>query len=270
MRPNLALTRFYEVFADDEVAPRATRLQLLKEWNSSVPSVTARVAFAFALYRAAWTARGSGFQDTVTATAGASYDKWIAQGIDVVAATKRDAEVDPQYWFLRIALAGETGREDVRELGLRALGLHPDAELARHAARYLSPLWGGTPESYMAFADAAARATREHYGDAIYMWLVYQIKNSDSSEDYKMYNADWSRVRKGAEDLIRVAPEWLPSYHRFALLARRYDDPATAHKLFQLPQLAWYRDADRMWGSREFYDGVREWALSYVVAPGPR
>lgn len=262
MRPELAVMNFYAVFANDETGPEKTRLALLREWVATRPSLTARIALAHVLYDAAWDARGGGFSDSITATGGAAYDTFLAEAKRTLDAAGKAGQADPQYWNLRISLAHELGIEDARKVGLRALELHPDGEIAARVARYLYPQWGGDPETYMKFADDAARVTSRKYGDGMYTWLVYQIKNYDSSDDFKQYKADWNRVKKGADDVIRLSPEWLPSYHRYAKLAHLYKDRETARKLFQRPELDWYEDAYRMWGAREVYDIDREWALS--------
>lgn len=262
MRPNSHLDTLYGRLADDELAPVRTRLSLLREWRTKEPaSITAAVALANALYRAAWNARGSGMGDTVTATGSSQYDTHMNEAREVVDGLGTAGEADPRFWTLRIQLAHELGLGDASQIALRALARHADPEIALAAARYLYPQWGGSPEEYMAFADAVARATHSSFGDGLYFWLVYQIKNYDSSEDYKQYKTDWPRAVKAARDLIDKYPEWLPSYHRLARLARRYGDRAAARAMFERPELEWFEDADRTWAAREVYEDARQWAL---------
>ncbi|MGZ5443945.1 MAG: hypothetical protein ACXW5U_03430 [Thermoanaerobaculia bacterium] len=262
MRPNSHLDTLYARLADDELAPVRTRLSLLREWRAKEPaSLTAAVALAHALYRAAWDARGSGMADTVTATGSSQYDTYINEAGKVVGGLGAAGEADPRFWTLRIQLAHELGLGDASQIALRALARHADPEIALAAARYLYPQWGGSPEEYMAFANAVARATHSSFGDGLYFWLVYQIKNYDSSEDYKQYKTDWPRAVKAGRDLIDKYPEWLPSYHRLARLARRYGDRAAARAMFERPELEWFQDADRTWAAREVYEDARQWAL---------
>jgi len=277
IRPNEPLNSFYHSFSDNRTAPTETRLQRLREWNAAFPrSIAARIALARVLYDTAWAQRGSGFSDMVTATASQEYERLLEESATVLNALPKEAEAEPFYWYLRIHLTQEHGPGDVREVGLHALTLFPDPDLAREVTYYLYPQWGGSPEIYMKFVEEAARVTRPAYGDAVYAFLVQQIKNYDSSDAWKQYKVDWPRVLVGSEDLIRKNPDWPPSYHRFAVVADRYKDLETLKKLFERPQLRWYEGADAMWGAREFYDSALERArtqekpVSALPAPQPR
>lgn len=42
-----------------------------------------------------------------------------------------------------------------------------------------------------------------------------------------------ARDKRGFEDVIRIAPGWLPSYHRYAWTAHRKGDHEIAQRLFQ-------------------------------------
>jgi hypothetical protein len=64
-------------------------------------------------------------------------------------------------------------------------------------------------------------------------------------------------VKKGAEDLIKSRPDWLPSYHQYAFLAKKYEDLETVRELFKRPQLAWYEDANSVWFDRRFFEALR-------------
>jgi hypothetical protein len=270
MRPNRALATFYEAFLDNAAAPVQTRLARLREWSAAHPrSSTARIALAYTLYKAAWDIRGNQTADSVTDTATDMSGKMLAEAREVLDGAGPDAPADPFYWYARIPLTQLLNLGDVGAVGLEALALHPDPEIAFRAADYLTTQWGGSPEIYMRFADQATRVTSARYGQAMYMWLVYQIRNFYSPDDYKQYDVDWKRVQKGAEDLIRLKPEWLPTYHRYAVLARRYDDKETLRALFQRPELEWYEDAERMWLSRERYDVIRESVLPAPRPPAP-
>ncbi|HEX7833430.1 MAG TPA: DUF4034 domain-containing protein, partial [Thermoanaerobaculia bacterium] len=246
VRPSQPLRAFYDAFADNDIAPAAKRLERLREWVSARPtSIAARLALANTLYATAWTVRGSG--RSVTDSGWSGYKALMAETQKVLDGVSKEAEANPLYWYVRIPLTHELGLGDVSEVGLHALSLHPDPELASATARFLYPQWGGSREQYMKFADDAARVTKATYGDAVYMWLVYRIENHQTSNDYKLFKTDWSRVVKGADDLINLKPDWPPSYHRLAILAERYKDIATLKRMFERPELDWYEDAILMW-----------------------
>jgi hypothetical protein len=134
--------------------------------------------------------------------------------------------------------------------------MHPDPEIAAAAVRFLQPHWGGSAEEVVAFAAETADLTREKYGDTVYALIAYELKSQ-----HDPYPFDWPRVQKGFEDAIRLAPQWLPTYHRYAKLAWYGKDRAKARELFQRDELAWYRDAHLIWVDRVVYETVRKWAL---------
>jgi hypothetical protein len=161
---------------------------------------------------------------------------------------------------LRIQLADKP--QGAYRLALATLAKYPDANIATVASRFTSELWGGSPELYMKFVDAATEATRAKFRGAMYPWLVARIPSVERSDEYKHYPVDWKRVWSGCHDLIALDPKWIPSYHHCAKLARKYRNVEAARELFERPELGWYKDADALWGGRVFYDDAREWALS--------
>jgi hypothetical protein len=263
MDPNHALYTLYRAFTDNKLAPTETRKALLEEWTRTQPrSITASVALANFLYRAAWDERGSGYADTITATGADGYHRYLSDAQRVLDQIGTQAESDPRYWGLRVSLAHELGTADAGQIGLRGLARHADGSLAERVAQYLTPKWGGSPAIYLRFAQAAADATRQVYGDALYMWLVLKIPNQETSADWKQYKVDWARVKKGADDLIRYRPEWIPTYHQYAFLAHRHGDEETLRKLFGMEQLAWYEDADSVWLTGSQYENARRSATN--------
>jgi hypothetical protein len=64
-----------------------------------------------------------------------------------------------------------------------------------------------------------------------------------------------------------MAPEWIPTIHGVARLARELNDRDLAREIFLMPQSAWYDAGVGNWGSRAHYDVVRKWALSKPAEP---
>ena len=267
----MALRVFYETFTRDDTAPEARRLELVRKWVSSRPeSISARIALAGVAYSAGWKRRGSGYTDSITASGAAEFEKFLREAQHALDKAGKSAEADPYYWVLRIVLAANLGNGDVREIARRGIALHQDPEIAERAAGYLKPEWGGSVEKYMAFADEAARLTRDTWGDVFYMWLAYHPRANDiGSSEGEEYNVDWNRWRKGARELIDREPQWLPSYHRLAKMACVFEDRTTAAELFETPQLDWYDGAERMWFDRSMYEQARLWALTKPPVTAP-
>ena len=257
MRPNRALYTFYGVMQSDAAVPEELGLAVMRQWVATYPrSSAARIALATALYGAAYKRRGSGYAPEVTATGRVEYEKLRNEVGKVLSSLGEAAHADPYYWRLHIAFADLIDGEDVRDVARRALKIHPDPEIAAAAVRFLQPHWGGSAEEVVAFAAETADLTREKYGDTVYALIAYELKSQ-----HDPYPFDWPRVQKGFEDAIRLAPQWLPTYHRYAKLAWYGKDRAKARELFQRDELAWYRDAHLIWVDRVAYEVVRKWAL---------
>ena len=181
-------------------------------------------------------------------------------------ASARGAEVDPVYWRTLITLTHELGLGDVRVVARRGLALHADPEIARTAAPYLLPKWGGSMTTYRQWAEEAARLTAQSYGDVLYMWLAYQAWFG-AEDEFPKAKFDWNRIRKGHEALIKMAPKLVPSHHRYAAMTRAFNDRATAKAQFQKAELAWYEGAEGIWKQRSNYDATRTWATAADVEP---
>lgn len=270
LQPQRALGRFYDAFTSLHTGGEEERLSALREWVETRPeSFTARIALSGALGEAAWSKRGYGYMSAVTATGVAGYQRLMEEAVAILRSVGKEAETDTEYWVVRASLAGQLGHEDVREVGRRGLALHPDSRIAGMTANFLHPDWGGSTEEILTFADEAARLTYETLGDALYAHLAARFENTQEVRDLKERGFDWVRVRKGFEDAFQRNPGWLPSYHRFAWLARQRDDQVVAYALFQRPQLEWYEGATDIWLSRESYEYAREWALQSKGRPTP-
>lgn len=262
---------FYGALANRENVTYAEHRKTLDAWRTASPkSITACLALTRSLYDEAWEQRGGGYGDTVTTAGLDAYRARMAEAMRTLASCGKEAEADPDYWYELVKLTHEVGGEDIREIVRRAAKRHAYPTLFRAAALYLHTKWGGSPEEYFAFADEAAKLTRDASGDALYMWLVYQAAFNTEPElfekEYKP-RVDWPRVRKGSEDAIRLAPQWLPTYHRYARMAEWFNDRATARELFQKPELTWYEGAESLWRARALYENTRRWALTMPVDP---
>ncbi len=256
---------FYEALVTDDSVSTEERLGRLRAWAEARPQSTVpRIALARALYEAAWRQRGSGYADTVTDKGWSGYAKLIEEATHVLEGLGHTAEDDTRYWTLLIDVVHETGSGDIREIARAAAAKgHHNPSIYQAVAHYLHPRWGGSGAEYRAFAEEAARLTRATFGEGMYTWLAYQASVGTEEDEYATeYAFDWERMKRGFEDIIKLNPAWLPSYHRYAAVASRFEDRRTARDLFQRPELDWYVGAESMWrGGREMYDRNREWAL---------
>lgn len=246
----------------DENTLRST----LNEWMAARPkSMTPRIALALMLYDTAWKRRGGGYADSVGPESGAAYDRLLKEAAQTLTPVT-GAEADPVYWKLRINFAKELGNGNAADIARLAAKQTQDPSVLEAAAHSLLPQWNGSLREYREFTEEAARLSKTTFGEGMYYWLAVRGINSMPSEPAAAA-FDWNRMQQGARDIIRMAPQWLPSYHRFAVLAHRRADRVIARELFQRKELDWYEGAAQVWGSRAAYDKAREWALRPLTEP---
>ena len=249
---------FYGVMGSPTSMDEASVKAVLGEWIAAQPqSITAKIALAQALRQAAAMRRGGGFANTVTEQDWVVFRKLLNEADRL--ANQKDLEKDPHYWTLSVNIAHLLGRDPL-EVARRAAKYTHNPDVFAHAMLALTPQWGDRVEELRPFAEEAAALTKSSMGDAMYAWIAYQAQFT-MGDKAKELGFDWNRTRQGLRDLIRLSPEWVPTYHRLALMARRANDRATAREMFQRKELDWYDDAGTMWPSRMYYDAAREWAL---------
>jgi hypothetical protein len=260
---------FYDALADDDTVPEAERLARLRAWVQARPrSTAAKIALAEALNRAGWLRRGSGYSDAVTDKGWAELARFTAEARRVLEGVGAAGEDDARYWELRVVLA-EPEERNVLAIARRAAARgHHDPAFYRRAGAYLHAKWGGSAAAYRAYTEEVTKLTAPTFGEGMYAWLAHQASlNVVAKEFAEDYAFDWERMKRGFEDIIALAPDWLPSHHRYALMASRVQDRQTARALFQRRELGWYPGAEAMWRHRSNYESIREWALRVPVEP---
>ncbi len=250
---------FYGALSSTAQIPHAEMVAILREWIQARPqSITPKIALAQGLYVEAVNYRGLEFARNVTESDWAMYEKLMGEAARTLASAN-GAESDAHYWTLQVRFANPSGGDPLAVA--RRAGKHThNPDVFAHAVIYLLPQWQDRLDEFRPFAEEAAALTRSSMGDGMYTWLAYQAQFLLGVDKARTLGFDWPRVRQGARDLIRISPQWIPTYHRLALMARRADDRATAREMFQRPELDWYDAATSMW-SRQQYDQARDWAL---------
>jgi hypothetical protein len=242
------------------------RIAFLREWIAKRPqTVVARAALANALVGAAAARRGGGFDGAITESGQKEMNAFLVQAREVLAATT-GAERIPAYWSARLVAALNLDTENAHDVARLAVKACPDPELVLMATSFALPKWGGSPKAVRELAEEVAAMTANQWGDTMYMWVAYQAWLQMGRDDYAATGLSWDRISQGCRDLMAIAPQWLPTYHRFALLAKRNDDRITARELFSKPELEWYDGAEKMWKTRDNYEMAKIWALTSPMA----
>lgn len=271
MGPTRPLRRFYSALDSPTAMPEAERLDLLRSWVAAKPeSTVARIALASSLLRTAWRARGPGLMNEVTETGLDRYRTLSEESRQLVDALQASAAKDAQYWSLKIQHAGEGGA-DPRVVARQGLIATHEPYLAVAAANYLRPEWGRSATELVDWAEEAQQILRDSHGegDAVYAWVAHEFWQNRHVSNLKDGGFPWPRVKKGLADMVSLAPDWIPSHHVYAQMARTARDIDTARQLFKRPELDWYEGAEDVWRARVLYDNARAWALEPVQPTPP-
>lgn len=240
----------------------------LDAWKAAFPdSPTQMVARAEVLVNYAWDARGGGYGNTVTAEGWKLLAERLAQARQVLEEAEKLPVRDPQlYLTMQTVALGESWDHDRYEAlfdkAVKAEPTYYHYYFSRTTAEL--PRWGGGPDSWIDFAEKAARDYDPEEGLAIYTRVFWSHAGAVGG-DFKNPRIDWKKVRQGFRDIEKKYPDsnWnLNNFCRFACLA---DDRETAHELFG-------RLGDAVsipaWGSRTAFEGWRRWS-DPVQAPSP-
>ena len=199
------------------------------DWRRSVKDAVGAELAEVLLFRAwAWSARGSGYANSV------SRQSWevFAMRLEMAAAGLREirarATVNPLWYQLALQLGGDQQMplEEIDKLFDEGVQRFPDyLGIYRARMRMLMPRWGGTVGELDAFIQAAADARRgtldadERYAQ---LYAAYSSMEEDDLNIFAAGNADWSRVQAGFERLRRRYPRSdfiLNQYAKMACLA---------------------------------------------------
>lgn len=187
---------------------RSVHRALLEEWRakSTMPEV-AVMALADMESRQAWLARGDGYASTVTGEQFRTFRLHLEKSLALLKTVKEARKTDP-FWYakrLRLALEMGEGKASFNKLFKEALATHPHFTDYFHIkARYLSPIWHGSPQEFAAFVDAAERHTGNKHGPEVLYARLYVTTPVIPMQ--AQHPVTIRRVKAGLEELLRRHP----------------------------------------------------------------
>lgn len=226
----------------------ASRLQLVEEWLAESPNnATPYLAKAALLIAYAWDARGSGYASTVKDSDWPIFRQRIAQARQVLEKSASISKRSPLWYenMQSIATAQSWSEDEFLRLFREGVSKEPTYYfLYFSAANYLLPRWHGSAVRLSEFTDEAVRATESKEGQTLYAriyWsLLWALQDSTFSPGY----ADWPRMRRGFEDIVRVYPDnWnLNAFAYYACMARDWRTAKIVGAKVSFPQLGLWKD----------------------------
>lgn len=224
------------------------RLGLMDNWVAETPnSATPYLAKASFLIAYAWDARGSGYANTVKDTDWPIFRKRISQAREVLEKSAAVSKQSPLWYenMQTIATAQSWSEDDFLSLFREGVSKEPTYYfLYFSAAKYLLPRWHGSSARLADFVDKAVKATEKQEGQTLYAriyWsLLWALKDRTFSPGY----ADWPRMRRGFEDIVRVYPDnWnLNAFAYYACMARDWQTAKAVGAKVSSPQLELWKD----------------------------
>ncbi len=259
------------VFYESVAAPLATspspkdwdaQMALLNKWIAAFPqSTTARLALATAFATRAWSARGTGYADSVDSN---SWDTLkgnmaLAKSTALEAALLKDK--DP-YWYdlmMQVSLAEgwEPGQE--KTLFEQASAFEPTYyHYYRRHTLYLLPRWYGQEGEMEAFAEQTLKRLPEPTASMMYFDIVSSYSCGCMDDPPTLHGASWPKLKEGFASIARLYPASNMKLNRYAYLAYAANDKAAARDAFtQIDSLG-----GDTWKNRLQYETARAWALA--------
>lgn len=238
----------------------AEHLAHIEQWMQERPkSITARVAMAASLNRWAWVARGNGYAKTVTQEGWQQFRERMAKAQAVLEAAASLGVTCPQWYseMMSAGLAQGWSQERMKGLFEEAVRNEPDY----HAyylqyANYLQPKWHGKPGEAAAFATSSADNLGGVEGDALYYEIAASLIKRGNDE-FSASEMDWQRIQGGYWALVAKYGVTVQRKNEIAYMAWKFKDSAVARQQFDLIGDGW---SQYVWGDRQLFDRVRDWA----------
>ena len=249
-----------------ELNPRTTDEQLLVEhrkhleaWVQQKPaSITARIALAEFYTDYAWVARGNKEVDQVPESAWPLFRERARKAEDILHQAQKLDEKCPE-WFAAmqtVALALDWDKARTRKLFDQATAFEPDyPSYDERYANYLLPKWDGNEHDSIDFAKQAADKLGGDRGDMMY-FLIATVLVKKGNEGFRPA-LDWPRIQRGYTAIETTYGTSSGQRNRYAFIAVRYHDAATAQKVFTVIGDKW---SVTVWRTRAAFDRARTWA----------
>lgn len=262
------LRAFYGVVASKTslaALPGDGHQRLLDAWHAETGSATSDIARAARLYATAQLGRGAGTYDSLLPEDAQKHQRLLGEAMRLLSTVEKKGACDAPCFELQIN-AGTIGGWSTPLQKLLAADPYY-WEVFDAAKLYTSPNWGGTPGDIPRFVEKAAAETKATLGESVYAlhhagWR-FDVTYFPGQEPPR---PDWTRVRAGFRDFLRLHPGARWAAHASAAAAYQIArDRETARELFRSPLLEWR--AGTVWRNRAEYDRAKAWALAEPVDP---
>jgi Domain of unknown function (DUF4034) len=256
------LRSFYELLDSPELsdADSSAHLEHLQKWMTARPeSVTARIALATSLDRWAWIARGHTYASGVSPEGWRLFKDRSSQAAAILTGAANLPTPDPQFYAesMMVGLEQQWDAARMQDMLERGLQLEPGYYyLDKHYATYLLPKWHGKAGDSAGFAKDEANRAGGEAGDQLYYEIATTLL-ARGNDEFSPQELDWQRIQRGYASISAQYGTSERIKNDLAYMAWRYRDVPVAASQFALIGDKWSRG---VWGTREFYDKIRDWS----------
>lgn len=231
------LSTFYNAFTDayygwDEL------FRNLDVWSKKYPdSVAQRIAGGEAWLSFAWTARGSGYANTVTEEGWRLKRERVVKAYEMVKNPPDDPSRDCVHRYrvlLAIARAQSWDRQEYENVFQKAVLMEPSyTGYYIEKATYLLPRWHGDAGDWQKFANEAVKLTPPHEGMTMYTWILMNLWMMDEFKKFREPDISWEKMKQGFYDIEHNYPNSPYMLNYFCMFASIAGDKDTARGLFK-------------------------------------
>jgi hypothetical protein len=223
-----ALIRDFENVADQTVP-----LKIIRQWREQMPNSRA-AALAEALYWVsyAWNARGGGYSDSVSAAGWQLFLQRLDKALAVLDSTRAFASTSPLWWRVYVTVGNNLQWPKARLLAVYVESLPVTREytpMYTYMVDALSPRWGGSWQLVDRFIEEAVKDTSDQERLSLYARLYLSLSERQGPQFslFRDTRADWSRMKQGFEEMLRLYPHSAWDVNVFAATACMAEDKVT-------------------------------------------
>ncbi len=239
-RPKLMMFKKALTQEMSSIPDRNKAYEHIRQWREKFPHSRA-AALIEAVYwvQYAWTARGSGYSDTVTSEGWDLFGERLRKAEAVLIESEPYAASSALWGNIYLDVGNNLGWPKARLLTFfrDQAGKYKDFDpLYSTTFIYLQPKWGGSWKLVDSLVTEAVKDRYQLDANAMYAQLYWRLaQNQHLQADLSESSADWDKMKRGFEDLMRLYPHSAFNLNNFAAAACVMGDKETFQSLrFQI------------------------------------
>jgi Domain of unknown function (DUF4034) len=207
--------------------------QKIQRWRSDRPySRAAAITEAIYWEQYAWNARGNGYASTVTDEGWSLFNERLKKAETALNESRSLASESPLWRATFLEVGNGLNWPKPRLLQEFADGVAKDRTFLpfyTKMARFLSPKWGGDWRLVDEFVKQAVKDTQGDLSSSMYARIYMSVDtcNCGGFNLFRDTQANWTDMKRGFEDLVRLFPHSDWNFNKFAAYACIADDKQT-------------------------------------------